>query len=127
MGVASLTLVSMSGPGWTCSTNTCTRSDPLNPGCGYAAIIVTVNVVLNAAAQVTNQVTGLRRWYAQRRRDRPHRRRRNSAAIELVAPRSASTEVRSLPDEGPPRAREKRWCSMTMASDRSLIAAAHDR
>jgi 6-phosphogluconolactonase len=52
-----LTLVSLSGSGWTCSGNaTCTRSDPLAAGASYLAIIATVNVANNAAESVTNQV-----------------------------------------------------------------------
>src|ERR1039457_3907819 len=43
---AGLTLVSMSGSGWTCAPggNTCTRSDALAAGFSYASITVTVNV-----------------------------------------------------------------------------------
>ena len=54
-----LTLVSMSGTGWTCPSggNTCTRSDPLAAGASYLPITVTVNVASNAPASVTNQVT----------------------------------------------------------------------
>jgi uncharacterized repeat protein (TIGR01451 family) len=53
-----MTLVSMAGTGWTCPAGgtTCTRSDALNPGMSYPSITVTVNVAVNAAAQVTNQV-----------------------------------------------------------------------
>jgi uncharacterized protein (TIGR03437 family) len=58
---AGLTLVSMAGTGWTCSTggNTCARSDPLAAGASYPAITVTVNVAANAPSQVTNQVSVL--------------------------------------------------------------------
>ena len=52
-----LTLVGMSGPGWNCSTNTCNRSDLLNPGANYPAITVTVNVASNAPSPQVNQVT----------------------------------------------------------------------
>jgi uncharacterized protein (TIGR03437 family) len=52
-----LTLVSMSGTGWTCTLSTCTRSDALNPGSSYPPITVTVNVASNAPSQVTNQAT----------------------------------------------------------------------
>ncbi len=52
-----LTLVSMSGAGWTCSVNTCTRADALNPGASYPPITVTVDVAANAPPQVTNLVT----------------------------------------------------------------------
>ena len=47
----------MSGTGWTCPSNSCTRSDGLNPGFSYPEITVTVNVPANAPSQVTNQVT----------------------------------------------------------------------
>jgi len=53
---AGLTLVSMAGTGWSCSSNTCSRSDVLN-GASYPAIAVTVNVASNAASQATNQVS----------------------------------------------------------------------
>jgi uncharacterized repeat protein (TIGR01451 family) len=53
---AGLTLASMSGTGWSCSSNTCTRSDALNPGASYPAITVTVNVAAAAPSQVGNQV-----------------------------------------------------------------------
>jgi len=52
-----LTVVSMTGSGWSCSGSTCTRSDVLSPGSTYPAITVTVNVASNAPSQVTNQVT----------------------------------------------------------------------
>jgi len=51
-----LTPVSMAGTGWSCSGNSCTRSDALNPGASYSAIMVTVNVGADAPALVTNQV-----------------------------------------------------------------------
>ena len=55
---AGLTLVSLSGSGWTCPANgtTCSRSDLLSPGGNYSAITVTVNVANNAAPSVTNRV-----------------------------------------------------------------------
>ena len=52
-----LTLVSMSGMNWICSSNTCARNDVLAPGGSYPAITVTVDVASNAPSQVTNQVT----------------------------------------------------------------------
>ena len=52
-----LTLVSMSGNGWSCSSNTCSRSDSLLAGGSYPAITVTVNVVAIATSSVTNQVS----------------------------------------------------------------------
>ncbi len=54
---AGLSLVSMSGTGWNCASNTCTRSDALAAATSYPPIIVTVNVASNAASQVTNQVS----------------------------------------------------------------------
>src|SRR6185436_19074641 len=56
---ASLTATSLSGAGWSCTltTLTCTRSDVLAPGASYAAITLTVDVVVNAAASVTNNAT----------------------------------------------------------------------
>jgi uncharacterized repeat protein (TIGR01451 family) len=52
-----LALVSMSGSGWSCSTNTCARGSVLSPGSSYPAITVTVNVTASASAQVVNQVS----------------------------------------------------------------------
>jgi len=54
-----LTLVSMSGQGWTCPADgtICTRSDVLAPGASYGSITVTVNVAATAAASVANSVT----------------------------------------------------------------------
>jgi beta-glucanase (GH16 family) len=54
---AGLTLTSMAGTGWTCASNTCTRSDALNSGLSYPPITVTVDVAADAASQVTNQVS----------------------------------------------------------------------
>ena len=53
---AGLTITAMSGSGWTCSGNTCTRTDPLSPGASYPAITVTANVAASAPSTVTNQV-----------------------------------------------------------------------
>ena len=52
-----LTLVSMAGSGWTCTANSCQRSDALGVGKSYPAITVTVNVSATAPASVTNTVT----------------------------------------------------------------------
>jgi uncharacterized repeat protein (TIGR01451 family) len=53
-----LTLVSMAGPspgaGWTCSGNSCTRSDVLAAGQAYPPILVTVNVAANASSPQVN-------------------------------------------------------------------------
>jgi len=52
-----LTLISMSGSGWSCAANTCTRSEELNPGMSYPDIGIVVNVNNDAPAEVTNSVT----------------------------------------------------------------------
>ncbi len=52
-----LTLVSMSGTGWSCSSNVCTRGDTLNAGSSYPVIIVTVNVSITASSPLINQVS----------------------------------------------------------------------
>jgi sugar lactone lactonase YvrE len=54
-----LTLVSMSGTGWTCPPGgvSCTRSDVLAGGLSYPTITVTINVSPTAPAFVVNQVT----------------------------------------------------------------------
>jgi len=56
---AGLTLQSMSGAGWSCSSgaSTCTRSDALSGGTSYPPIAVAVNVAPDAPSQATNQVT----------------------------------------------------------------------
>jgi sugar lactone lactonase YvrE len=53
---AGLTLVSMAGSGWSCSANTCTRADPLNPASSYPPVTVTVDVGPGAPSTLTNQV-----------------------------------------------------------------------
>jgi uncharacterized repeat protein (TIGR01451 family) len=53
-----LTLVSMSGTGWTCPVspgNTCTRSDSLASTAYYPDITVTVNVASNAPSSIMNE------------------------------------------------------------------------
>lgn len=55
--LSGLTLVGMAGTGWSCTGNTCTRSDVLNAGSSYSAITVTVNVAGSAPATVTNVAT----------------------------------------------------------------------
>jgi probable HAF family extracellular repeat protein len=52
-----LTLVSMTGANWTCTANTCSRSDSLNPSAAYPPITVTVSVSASAPASLTNQAT----------------------------------------------------------------------
>jgi uncharacterized repeat protein (TIGR01451 family) len=57
---SSLTLVSMTGPGWTCSTASgpmCTRSDVLSGASSYPPITVNMNVSASAPSQLTNQVS----------------------------------------------------------------------
>jgi sugar lactone lactonase YvrE len=54
---AGLSLVSMSGSGWSCASNTCSRSDVLAAGSGYPAITVVVDVAGDAPASLTNQAT----------------------------------------------------------------------
>ena len=51
-----LTLVSMSGSGWTCGGVACTRGDVLGAGGTYPAITVTVNVAANASSPQVNSV-----------------------------------------------------------------------
>jgi outer membrane protein assembly factor BamB len=53
---AGLTLVSMAGNGWSCSGNSCARSDVLNASFSYPAITVTVDVAASAPSPVTSQV-----------------------------------------------------------------------
>jgi len=54
------TLISMSGGGWNCNNNICTRSDGLGAGGSWPVITVIVNVASNAAASLTNtaKITG---------------------------------------------------------------------
>ena len=52
-----LTLISMSGSGWTCAGNNCTRSDSLNPGASYPSILATVNVSATASSPQVNAVS----------------------------------------------------------------------
>ncbi len=54
-----LTATDMSGTGWSCvlGTLTCTRADPLDPGLDYPNITLTVNVAVDAAASLTNDVS----------------------------------------------------------------------
>ena len=52
-----LTLVSMTGAGWTCSGNICTRSDALTPGAAYPPVMVSVNVAPNATSPQVNIAT----------------------------------------------------------------------
>jgi len=56
---AGLVGTGFSGTGWNCNVGlkTCDRSDPLNPGSSYPPLTLTVNVLPNAAASVTNSAT----------------------------------------------------------------------
>ncbi len=54
---AGLTLTSLSGTGWSCAGNTCTRNDPLNPGASYPPITALVSVAPNAPGEVVNLVS----------------------------------------------------------------------
>lgn len=52
-----LTLVSMSGAGWSCSSNICSRNDALGPDASYPAITVTVDVSPFANSSLLNVVS----------------------------------------------------------------------
>ena len=52
-----LTLVAMSGMGWNCSSNSCTRADALAGGGSYPPITVTVNVAASAGTPLSNSVS----------------------------------------------------------------------
>ncbi len=52
-----LTLVSMAGAGWSCTGNTCSRSDVLGAGSSYPPITVTVNVDASATSPLVNQAS----------------------------------------------------------------------
>ena len=54
---AGLTLLAMTGTGWTCAANMCSRGDALVPGSSYPAIAVTVNVAANATSPQVNSVS----------------------------------------------------------------------
>jgi hypothetical protein len=58
-----LTLVSMSGTGWTCGSpnaaNVCTTTNVIGMGGSYSPITVTVNVLANAPSSVTNSASVL--------------------------------------------------------------------
>jgi len=51
-----MTLVQMVGDGWTCNSNSCTRSDALLATLSYPPITVIVNVAANAATPESNTV-----------------------------------------------------------------------
>ena len=50
---AGLALQSLSGVGWNCNSNSCSRSDALAGGSSYAPITVISNIDVNASSQVT--------------------------------------------------------------------------
>src|SRR5205823_1930857 len=47
----------ISGNGWTCGTNSCTRNDALAGGASYPVIAVAVNVAATAATPLSNSAT----------------------------------------------------------------------
>ena len=49
--------VAMAGSGWSCASNTCSRSDVLGTGASYPPITVTVNVAGNATSPQVNRVS----------------------------------------------------------------------
>jgi len=51
-----MSLLSISGVGWTCTGNSCSRTDTLSAALGYPAITVTVAVASNAASVLVNVV-----------------------------------------------------------------------
>ena len=52
---AGVTVGGMSGEGWSCASNTCTRSDSLSAGASYAPIAITAQV--SSVGQAINQVS----------------------------------------------------------------------
>ena len=52
-----LTLVSMAGAGWSCSSNSCSRGDALAASSSYPPLTVTVNVASNAVSPQVNSVS----------------------------------------------------------------------
>ncbi|HEY1754605.1 MAG TPA: FG-GAP-like repeat-containing protein [Bryobacteraceae bacterium] len=53
---ADLAFVSLGGSGWTCSSTTCSRSDPLSPGASYPPLIQTVNVDIDLSFPQVNVI-----------------------------------------------------------------------
>jgi hypothetical protein len=54
---AGMTLALMSGTGWTCTGNTCSRTDSLAGGASYPAITATVNVSATAGSPLVNSAS----------------------------------------------------------------------
>ncbi|MGJ5819532.1 InlB B-repeat-containing protein [Paludibaculum fermentans] len=52
-----INITSMSGPGWSCLSNTCNRSDSVPPGQMLPTITVLASVAANAPPSVSNMVT----------------------------------------------------------------------
>ncbi|QOY89885.1 InlB B-repeat-containing protein [Paludibaculum fermentans] len=52
-----ITITSMSGPGWSCLSNTCNRNDSVQPGQMLPTITVLASVAANAPPSVSNMVT----------------------------------------------------------------------
>ena len=57
MPPAGMSIVSMTGDGWSCSSVSCSRSDTLAPGTSFPPITVTVQVAANVHSPLTNVVT----------------------------------------------------------------------
>ena len=56
-GLSATDMSGAPGSGWSCTSLTCTRSDPLAAAASYPPITVTVNVANNAPANMTNTAT----------------------------------------------------------------------
>jgi len=54
---AGLSITSMLGDGWTCTVNSCGRSDALAAGSSYPAIMAIASVAQSAGTSLTNQAT----------------------------------------------------------------------
>ena len=54
---AGLTVTSMLGDGWTCTANSCSRSDALAAGAYYPAIMAVASVAQSAGSSLTNKAT----------------------------------------------------------------------
>jgi hypothetical protein len=52
-----MSLTGLSGTNWSCSSNSCTRSDALGQGVSYDTITATVSIASNAGSSLTNSAT----------------------------------------------------------------------